>query len=111
MPAELAWLALVLGLVVLAAAFVLPREIGKEDEPVLPVHVDLPSMEALAERVRAARLPFRRATNGSRRLAAAPAPSAVPEPPAPEPPQAMGAPQPVLTQATPASFALPVDQL
>ena len=60
MPAELGWLVAILGLVALAACWWLPREIGKEDEPVVDVHIDLPSIEDLALRLRRPRPAFRR---------------------------------------------------
>jgi len=105
MPAELVWLVLILGLVALAACWFMPREVGKEDEPIVQVHVDLPSIEHMSARMRAVRLPFHRA-GVAPRTSMSELPDS--EPAAAEvPPSPMGAPQPVLSQELPAPFALP----
>jgi len=98
-PAPFGWLVLLLGLVTIASCFLLPREIGKEDTPLMKLDVDLPPLEELAGRLRktSANLEHRVAAKAAQaaqrvhhRAPAAPAPA--------EPPLAMGATQPVLTQ-------------
>lgn len=84
---------LVLGLAVLLACALMPREIGKEDMPLSSVRVPLPDVQGLALRMRAPRRP-------------APRPALV-TPPPPEGPSAMGAPQPILTQQPTEVMALP----
>jgi hypothetical protein len=82
-----AWLALLLGITVLAACFLWPREIGREDGPLLNVRLPRPDLEQLGLRIH---LRTKRQPSAARpRTAAAP--------PAAEPPPAMGAAQPVLT--------------
>jgi hypothetical protein len=110
MPAQLVWLVLVLGVVVLAACWFMPREVGKEDEPIVNVRVDLPSIEEMSARMHDVRLPFRRGGAAASRATATElppsetAPAAAPPEPTPSP---MGAPQPVLSQDGSAQFALP----
>jgi hypothetical protein len=89
----MAWLILLLGLVVLVACFTLPREIGKEDEPLTSTRLEVPDVEQLILRMRQRRQPPRP------RPAAAP--RVMPQPAPVEPPPAMGAPQPVLTDTSP----------
>ena len=86
---------LTLGLAVLLACVLMPREIGKEDLPLSSVRVKLPDVEGLALRMRAPRRPTPR-----------PAPALVTPPPE-DGPSAMGAPQPVLSQPPTDVMALP----
>jgi hypothetical protein len=87
-----------MGLFVVAGCFLLPREIGKEDEPVANLHIDLPRVEDIAAHVRDARWRFverakRRATPP---VTATPAPSA------------LGAPQPMLNEQKATPYVLPM---
>ena len=110
MPAQLVWLVAILGLVVLGACWFMPREVGKEDEPIVDMHVDLPSIEELSARMHDVRLPFRRGTSArpGATLTELPGTQTAPEPAAPQaPPSPMGAPQPVLSQDGAVQFALP----
>lgn len=86
---------LTLGLAVLVACVLMPREIGKEDMPLTSIRVKMPDVEGLALRMRAPRRPTPRR-----------APALVTPPPE-EGPSAMGAPQPVLTQQATDVMALP----
>ncbi|MFI5268796.1 MAG: hypothetical protein ACHQ7M_15585 [Chloroflexota bacterium] len=93
---------LILGGAVLAWCALMPREIGREDEPLSSIRLELPDPRRLALRMSAPRRPApRRASR----------PAIVPPPPAPEPepegPPAMGAPQPVLTQEPMGVVAIP----
>ena len=83
------WLAVFLGLIVLLACFLLPREIGREDEPLVEVKLPRPDLEQLALRMHLRNKVRPSAANARR---ATPAGSA-----SPEPPSAMGAPQPILS--------------
>ncbi|HEY8694769.1 MAG TPA: hypothetical protein VIR57_18725 [Chloroflexota bacterium] len=90
---------LLLGGVVLAACALMPREIGKEDELLSNIRLELPDLQHLALRMTA-----------PRRSSSRPAPRPAAPPPQPDPaedPSAMGAPQPVLTQDPAGTFALP----
>ena len=89
-----------LGLTVLAWCALMPREIGREDEPLTNIRLRAPDMEGLALKIsqrharpRPAR-PIRPVEPPSSR-------------PAPEGPSAMGAPQPVLSQDAATGLALP----
>jgi hypothetical protein len=92
---------LLLGFAVLVACALMPREIGKEDEPLSNIRLELPDMERLALRL----------SSRSRRPSPRPLsrPAIVPPPPpaTSEGPSAMGAPQPVLTQQPMGVVALP----
>ena len=96
----LSWLVLLLGLVAVGASIVLPREIGKEEEPIVDLHRDLPRVEDAMLRMRA-------------RLRPPHGPSAAALQPDPPPPDqreveapAMGATQPVLAQDPLLPFAM-----
>jgi hypothetical protein len=114
--AGLTWIVIFMGLAVAGFCFFLPREIGKEDRPLVDVKVDMERIEDLAFRVqqatqrrmaeRRARVAQRRETVAARAMAAAMAPPP-PTPIRPEPPSAMGAPQPVLTDETLPALTLP----
>ncbi|HEX6511795.1 MAG TPA: hypothetical protein VF157_05825 [Chloroflexota bacterium] len=80
------WLVLLLGLVALAGCYLLPREIGKEDDPLPSVRVELPDFTRVASRLHR---PAARAQ------------------PRPANPPAMGATQPVLTEDPASELALP----
>jgi hypothetical protein len=92
---------LLLGLAVLAACALMPREIGREDDPLTNIRLELPDVQRLALRMRAARGATPR--QSPRRLVVPPPPAPV----APEGPSAMGAPQPVLSQDQAGLIALP----
>jgi hypothetical protein len=94
------WLVILMGIILLGTCFLLPREIGKEDEPLSSVRLSPPSVERLAARMS-------RSSRPHRRSAVAPRRSPPDEPSSPEPPSAMGAPQPILTESPAGSLVLP----
>lgn len=98
MPLGFIAIVLIMGLFVVASCFFMPREIGKEDEPLVNARIDLPRMEDIAARVHEAKSRFREHSH-KRPVAEAAAP-----------PSAMGAPQPVLSQEPPESLVLPVTE-
>ena len=89
---------LLLGLTVLAACALMPREIGREDEPLTNIRLPLPDVQGIALRIRAPRRPSPRVIS---------APVVIPPAAPPEGPSAMGAPQPVLAQEAGLPFVLP----
>jgi len=92
---------LALGLAVLGACALMPREIGREDEPLSSIRVSLPDVQGMALRMRQPRRP-------QLRPAAAPHPVALQPDTSPvEGPSALGALQPVLTEEQTGLFALP----
>jgi hypothetical protein len=88
------------GLTVLGWCALMPREIGREDEPLTSIRLRGPDMEGLALRM-SQRNQRPRPVRASRPAAAPP------PPPMPEAPSAMGAPQPVLSQEPATELALP----
>jgi hypothetical protein len=86
-----------MGLAAVAVCFLMPREIGKEDEPLTNVRLKMPDVEGAMLRMRQPRRP--RPVAGQ--------PAAAVQQPMPEVPSAMGAPQPVLTEEPSPSLALP----
>lgn len=111
-----------MGLVILAGCFFFPREVGKEDRPIVDVKLDMERLEDMALRVRRAadrrmadrhaRIAERRARIAERRAAtsaSAPsvqAPTPIPARTAFDASPAMGAPQPVLTDDPSATLTL-----
>jgi hypothetical protein len=116
------WVIVLMGLAILGVCFFYPREIGKEDQKLVDVKLDIERLEDIALRVRLAaerRLAERRARSAERSQRAARrraemdaraaqaqgGPPPTPIRPAPPPP-AMGAPQPVLTEDAAAALSL-----
>jgi hypothetical protein len=95
----LAWLAVLLGLVILGWCFLMPRGIGQEEYPITDIRLPRPDVE---------RLVLKMSQRGAR-----PRPARFSRPvtpPQPEGPPAMGAPQPVLSQEqapSPMGLSLP----
>jgi hypothetical protein len=88
-----------LGLTVLVWCALMPREIGREDEPLTNVRLKRPDLEGLVLSISQ--------RNQRPRPGRAPRATMAPPQPMPEGPSAMGAPQPVISQDPAAEFALP----
>jgi hypothetical protein len=117
------WIVVLGGLAILGSCFMYPREIGKEDRALIDVKVDVQRIEDMALRMRLAterrlaerkarvaerraRVAERRASMASSASSAQTAPPPIPLRPVVEPPPAMGAPQPVLTEDPAAAVTL-----
>ncbi len=91
----LAWLAVLLGLIIVGWCLLMPRGIGKEEYPITDVRLPRPDVESLM---------LKMSTRNTR-----PRPARIPARPAPAPegPSAMGAPQPVLSEEPSMGLTLP----
>lgn len=111
-----------MGLAIIVGCFFYPREIGKEDQKLIDVKLDVQHIEDMALRVRLAterrladrraRIAERRANVAQRRAEVAASAAQAQGVPAPTPlrpvvpPSAMGAPQPVLTEDPAAALTI-----